>query len=76
MFLDTEADLGSDNEGNDDRVKAIDKDDEEEDEEGLDADLEGFVDRGPLAGDAEEIAAGNEAARALYAAQLEQDERK
>lgn len=59
MFLDTEADLGSDNEANDDKVKRIDKNDEEENEDGLDSDLEGFVDKGQLAGDDEEIEAGN-----------------
>lgn len=59
MFFDTEAGLGSDNEANDDVVKRIDKNDVEENEEGLDEDLEGFVEKGDLAGDAEEIAAGN-----------------
>ena len=53
-FVDDEAELGSDNEENDERAKAIDKNDieEREDDEG-DHDLEGFVDRGPLEGDAE-----------------------
>ena len=41
-----EADLGSDNEENDDRVKNINKDDIEEDEDGLDDSLDGFVDHG------------------------------
>lgn len=49
-FLDDEADLGSDNEDNDDMRKDIDENDEEENEDGLDKDLEGFV-----AGDDEEI---------------------
>ena len=49
-FLDDEADLGSDNEDNDDIRKDIDANDEEENEDGLDKDLEGFV-----AGDDEEI---------------------
>jgi len=67
-FLDIEADLGSDNEENDDRVKKINKDDVEEDEEGLDDSLDGFVDHDVLAGDDQEIVAGNEAARELYLA--------
>ena len=58
-FLDIEADLGSDNEENDDKVKNIDKNDEEEDENGLDDSLDGFVDHEAPAGDAEEIAAGD-----------------
>ena len=72
-YMDLEADLGSDNEENDDRVKRIDKDDVEEDENGLDDSLDGFVEHGP-AGDDEEIAAGDEAARDLFLArQAEQD---
>ena len=48
-FFDDEAELGSDNEVNDEcKAKQIDMDDEEENEEGLDAELEGFVDREPL----------------------------
>lgn len=58
-FMDLEADLGSDNEANDDRIKKINKDDFEEDEEGLDDDLDGFVDNEAPAGDAEEIEAGD-----------------
>jgi len=38
-----EAELGSDNEDNDDRAKNIDRNDAEEQEDGLDKDLEGFV---------------------------------
>ena len=56
-------------------MKRINKDDDEEDEDGLDEDLEGFVEKGPIAGDAEEIAAGDAAARALFAAQQDEDEK-
>ena len=41
-------------------------DDDEEKDDGGDDDLEGFVDRAPLEGDAEEIEAGNEAAHEAY----------
>ncbi len=43
QFFDEEAELGSDNEDNDDYMKAIDSNDEEENEEGLDENLRGFV---------------------------------
>lgn len=43
QFLEMEADLGSDNEENDNAVKRINKNDAEENEEGLDKDLQGFV---------------------------------
>ena len=43
QFLEVEADLGSDNEENDGNIKKINKNDAEENEEGLDKDLEGFV---------------------------------
>lgn len=45
-FFDEEAELGSDDEDNDDICKKINKGDVEENEEGLDSDLEGFVDKG------------------------------
>lgn len=60
--MDLEADLGSDNEENDDRVKRINREDAEENENGLDDDLDGFVTHEVPAGDAE----GEEAARDLY----------
>ena len=41
--MEEEAELGSDNEDNDDIRKNIDKNDEEEDENGMDSDLSGFV---------------------------------
>lgn len=43
-FLDTEAELGSDNEENDDVRKEINEGEEGENEDGMDSDLEGFVD--------------------------------
>lgn len=43
QFLEVEAELGSDNELNDNAVKRINKDDAEENEDGQDADLQGFV---------------------------------
>ena len=74
-FMDLEADLGSDNEENDDKVKKINREDYEEDENGLDDSLDGFVDHEAPAGDAEEIAAGDEAARDLFMAKQAEDER-
>ena len=48
-FLDDEAELGSDNEEHDEgRAKSIDENDIEENEDGMDDDLDGFVDREPL----------------------------
>ena len=57
-FFDEEAELGSDDENNDDVKKQINKKDVEENEEGLDSDLEGFVDKGDqeLVPDAEQDA--------------------
>jgi hypothetical protein len=58
-FLDEEAELGSDNEENDDVRKNIDREgDEEENEEGLDDDLGGFVVHG---GDDDEVGDENSA---------------
>ena len=74
-FMDLEADLGSDNEENDDRIKQINRGDLEEDENGMDDSLDGFVEHGALAGDNEEIEEGNEAARALYMERCAEDER-
>lgn len=45
-FFDEEAELGSDDEENDDMRKLINKNDVDENEEGLDSDLEEFVVRG------------------------------
>ena len=52
-FMDEEAELGSDDEENDDGRRDIDRGDAEENEEGLDDDLDGFVVYGA---DDEEIA--------------------
>lgn len=52
-YLEMEAELGSDNEENDDAARAINRDgDAEENEEGLDEDLKDFV---VYAGDDQEI---------------------
>ena len=70
-FMDLEADLGSDNEENDDRVKAINRDDAEENEAGLDGDLEGFVtNEAPVANKE-----GEAAARDFFMAKQAEDER-
>jgi hypothetical protein len=56
-LFDEEAELGSDDEENDDFKKQINKNDAEENEEGMDEDLEGFVVQAAdnqLIGDAEE----------------------
>lgn len=74
-FMDLEAELGSDNEENDDRIKRINKTDFEEDENGLDDSLDGFVDNEQPAGDDEEIEAANQAARDLFIARQAEDER-
>ena len=74
--MDLEADLGSDNEENDDRVKKINKNDVEEDEEGLDDSLDGFVDNEQPAADDQEIDAAEKAARDLYLARAAEDERE
>jgi len=42
-YLEVEAELGSDNEANDGAVKKINRNEAEEDEEGQDGDLQGFV---------------------------------
>jgi hypothetical protein len=55
-FFDEEAELGSDDENKDDARKAINKDDLDENEDGMDSDLDGFVAKGDdiEIGDAEE----------------------
>jgi hypothetical protein len=52
-FLEMEAELGSEND--DEAVKAIDRDDAEENEEGHDGDLKGFVVHEEERGDEEEM---------------------
>lgn len=61
-FLETEAELGSDNEEHDDVRKRIRSDDDEEDSYSDDPDLSGLVDNAPL-GDDEEIEEANAAIR-------------
>ena len=56
-FMGLEADLGSDNEDNDDVIKRIDRNDLEENENDLDNSLDSFVDNEAPEGDDEEIAA-------------------
>lgn len=72
-FLEEEAELGSDNEEHDHVRKRIKSDDDEENESGLDSDLDGFVDNGPL-GDDEEIEEANAAARERHLQDVEDDE--
>lgn len=55
--MEEEAELGSDDEDKDDFRKAIDQNDEEENEDGLDDDLDGFV---VHAADNEEIEDGTD----------------
>ncbi len=73
-FMDLEADLGSDNEDNDDVVKKIDRNDQEENENDLDDSLDSFVDNEAPEGDDEEIAAAEQAARDLYMTKQAEDE--
>ncbi len=73
-FLDEEAELGSDNEDNDDVRKNIDRHgDEEEDEEGLDDDLNGFV---VHPGDEEEIGDADEELYEKYQREMEAKDRE
>lgn len=74
-FLETEAELGSDNEDHDDVRKRIRSDDDEEDEDDLDSDLSGFVDNGPL-GDDVEIEEANAAIRERHLQQAEEDDER
>jgi hypothetical protein len=71
-FFDEEAELGSDDEDNDDNRKAINKNDLEENEEGLDADLEGFV----VKGDEQVIGDGDEGMMDKFLHDMEEDDRK
>ena len=64
-LFDDEAELGSEDEDHGDRVKKIDRDDIEENEDGLDEDLEGFIDR-EIANDNDDINDPNNAALSKY----------
>lgn len=68
-FLDEEAELGSDQEENDDVRKAINREDDEENEDGLDRDLDGFV---VHEGDEQEIGDESEGMMAKYHADMEE----
>lgn len=74
-FIEDEAELGSDDEERADLVqKAIDKDDVEENEDGHDADLEGFIDRQYKA-DEDEINDPTDAAYQKFMLDVQNDER-
>ena len=64
-YYEDEAELGSDNEENDDVRKKINRNDAEEADDGLDSDLDGFVVKGEE-GDAAEIGAGNDEMREMF----------
>ena len=70
-FFEDEAELGSDDENNDDAKKAINKQDAEENEDGLDSDLDGFVDHG----DVEEIGDPDFNAEAKFIQDLKEDDK-
>lgn len=74
-LFENEAELGSDDEEHGDRVKHIRRDDIEENEEGLDADLEGFIDYN-MPGDNDEINDPNDAAFQKYMLDVQNDERE
>lgn len=61
-FFEDEAELGSDDEENDNVRKAINKNDAEEDEDGLDEDLKDFV----VEADENEIGEAEDEARIKY----------
>lgn len=71
-FFDEEAELGSDDENKDDNRKAINKDDAEENEEGMDSDLEGFVAKG----DDVEIGDAEEGALDKFMQDMKEDDKK
>ena len=73
-LIDDEAEVGSDDEEHGDRVKKIRRDDVEEREEGLDSDLEGFIDR-DMPADGDEIADPTDGAYLRYQMDVENDER-
>ena len=70
-FFDDEAQLGSDDEEKGDLVKAIDRNDAEEDEAGQDADLQDFV----VHADEDEIGGVDEDMRAKFLADRHADDR-
>ena len=70
-FFDEEAELGSDDEDKVDARKAIDRNAADENEDGLDDDLDGFV----VKGDDQEIGVATGDMRAKFLADLENDEK-
>ena len=70
-FFDEEAELGSDDEENDDAKKIIDKNAADENEDGLDSDLDGFVVRG----DDVEVGGADEAMHAKFLEDVQNDEK-
>jgi hypothetical protein len=71
MFMDDEAELGSDNEDNDHRRKRIRSGDASENEEGLDADLEDFV----VYGDGKNDCSDEDALREKFYEDMKKDDR-
>lgn len=71
-FFEDEAELGSDQEGNDDIKKRIDKNDQDEVDDGLDSDLDGFV----VHGDDVEVPDADENAHAKYLVDMADDDKK
>ena len=71
-FFEDEAELGSDKEGNDDIKKRIDKNDQEEVDDGLDSDLDGFV----VHGDDEVVPDADVNAHAKYLVDMADDDKK
>ena len=71
-FADIEAELGSDDEGNDEgKAKSINSDDDDENEDGLDEDLKGFV----VQGQDEEIGGANDEMMQKFLRDREADDR-
>ena len=71
-FFEDEAELGSDQEGNDDIKKKIDKNDQEEVDDNLDEDLDGFV----VHADDEEVPDADINAHAKYLVDMADDDQK
>jgi hypothetical protein len=71
-MFEEEAELGSDNEDKDNFKKAINKEDAEENEEGLDSDLEGFV----VHNEDEEIGDAEDGAYEKYRLDMELDDQR
>jgi hypothetical protein len=72
-FFDEEAELGSDNENNDDARKAINKNDKDENEDDNDSDLDGFVVK---RGEDEEIGDAPDGAMEKFNRDMQEDDKK